>query len=130
MKMFMLICIVAIPNKSFIFTFMTSQTVAHLLPSNVAIFFHPNVIIAVCKDSYVVYPVVLTETENENDSANQNDTAKMMLQKWHNHHHDVDVAMADSCCTSCKLLILYRLIAIVCGGFSYICTRILKTIIN
>ena len=38
-------------------------------------------LIAVCKDSCVVYPVVLTETENENDSANQNYVAKMMLQK-------------------------------------------------
>ena len=36
-----------------------------------------EIIIAVCKDSYVVLPVVLTETENENDSANQNYVAKM-----------------------------------------------------
>ena len=39
-----------------------------------------KVVIAVCKDSYVVYACGLTETENENDSANQNNIAKMMLQ--------------------------------------------------
>ena len=38
-------------------------------------------IIAVCKDSYVVYACGETKTENENDSVNQNDIAKMMLQK-------------------------------------------------
>ena len=49
-------------------------------------------------------PVVLTETENENDSANQNDVAKRRCKNDVAGSSNV-VAMADTCCTSCKHLI-------------------------
>ena len=49
-----------------------------------------SLIFAVCKDSYVVYAVVLTEWENENDSQNQCESMQTLCHfaNWR-HCHDV-----------------------------------------